>query len=69
MASRYRYDYYRVDVPEDVGTMKERCSVAIETARERATLYVVPCAWEVLTIAGERFTVRRKRFARRGGAR
>lgn len=51
---------------EDLGTVRERCEQAITEAKEQARLYVVPCEWEVRSVDGEEFLVRRKRFARKG---
>ncbi len=39
------YDYYDIDVPSDLGDEEERLDCAINEARERTKLYVMPCSW------------------------
>lgn len=55
------YDYYQVSVPEDLGTLMERCEVAITEARERTRLYAIPCDWTVRIGPGDMLIVRRRR--------
>lgn len=65
MSGKFRYDYYTVDVPTDLGTMSERADVAINEARETARLWVVPCEWEVIDISPFDSAVRVRRRRRR----
>ena len=73
MASKYVYDRYRVAVPGDLADDLESLrEAAIAEARERARLYVMPCAWwakPVSELGGHEvvFVVTRKRL-RKGGA-
>lgn len=61
MASELKYNYYVMDVPEDVGTLEERSDIAINTAREQARLWAVPCEWAIVKVSGDLLTVRRIR--------
>jgi hypothetical protein len=75
---RYQYDYYRVAVPGDMfdgdDAVRRLGEVAIDEARERATLYVMPASWTATRVAGDVgdlevvFRVVRKRLARRSTA-
>lgn len=50
MARRFRYDYYTVAIPHDLGDDETKENAAITEARERAHLWCVPCEWEVKRI-------------------
>lgn len=69
MSKRYKYDYYDVSVPTDLGDWRELCEQAIREANERTRLYCLPAAWEIRSHAGTiedfevTFRVRRKRLA------
>lgn len=65
MSGQFRYDYYWVDVPTDLGTLSERADQAITEAREQARLYVMPCEWEVIDISPFDSSVRVRRRRRR----
>ena len=57
-----RYDYYRIDVPEDCAdTRGEREDIAIIEARERTRSYCIPCDWTVIRWEGDIAIVRRRR--------
>jgi len=67
-----RYDYYDIDVPGDCAdTIGDLASIAIDEARERARLWVMPCLWTARHVSGEvgdwivRFRVVRKRHSRK----
>jgi len=58
--SKYRYDYYEVQVPGDAwqGVPPEEqresiCQAAITEAGERAKLYAMPCNWTARITKGE----------------
>lgn len=63
-----RYDYYTIGIPGDAfETLKEASDCAIDEARDRASLYCIPCDWCATVISGEigdyeiTFRVRRRR--------
>lgn len=56
-----RYDYYQVDIPEDVGDKEQRLDLAMDEAKERANLWVVPCEWTAWIINSQYVRVRRMR--------
>jgi hypothetical protein len=61
--SRYLYDYYAVNIPSDcTEDPEERADLAINEARERAALYVIPCEWRIMSDDGENVRVVRKRY-------
>jgi hypothetical protein len=61
--SRYLYDYYVVNIPSDcTEDPEERADLAINEARERAVLYVIPCEWRIMSDDGENVRVVRKRY-------
>lgn len=45
MKPKYKYDYYYVTIPDDLGTLQEQGDQAIREAEERSRLYVMPCSW------------------------
>jgi hypothetical protein len=54
MAGKLVRDYYQVSVPGNCAeSLEELGDIAIQEARERAKLYVVPCNWEAQHVAGE----------------
>jgi hypothetical protein len=57
---KYCYAYFRVEIPLDLGTTKERCEQAIREAEERARRYYLPADWTATAQAGELIIVRRK---------
>ena len=62
---QYAYDYYLVEVPSDYSEdPEERENAAINEAKERARLWVVPCEWFVVWDTGELVKVCRKRHPR-----
>lgn len=69
--SQFTYDYYSIGVPGDCAdTVEALAEIAINEARERARLYVMPATWSAELESGELgdfevyFKVRRKRFAK-----
>ena len=67
-----KYDYYEIDLPGDLEPdddewLERMGSHAIDEARERATLYVLPAEWTAELTDGDAntyhvtFKVRRKR--------
>ena len=59
-------DTYLVEIPEDIEE-PERGDLAINEARERARLYVLPCNWLILNDDGLTVTVGRIRYKKGGG--
>lgn len=72
--SRFVYDYYTIELPGDMfgdlpktEWLDRMANHAIDEARERATLYVIPAEWKVDLVEGEQgdfnivMKVRRKR--------
>jgi hypothetical protein len=61
----YRYDYYTIDLSNIAPdfTVDELAHMAINEARERSRLYVIPCEWQVMATEPSIFRVRRKRHA------
>ena len=54
LTKRLKYDYYTVILPGDLfESMEEFKDYAINEAREKAKLYVIPCSWRVKLISGE----------------
>lgn len=60
---KYKYEYYKVEVPEDVGDLEERSRVAFIAAEERTNIYATPVVWDVIKVEGDIITVRRIRYA------
>lgn len=56
-----KYDYYNVNVPEDITDRGDREFIAITTARENARIYATPCDWRVMSDNGVTVRVRRRR--------
>lgn len=51
---KFIYDTYKIKLPGDVFDKKEQfLDLAILEAREKATLFVVPCEWRAEFLAGE----------------
>ena len=49
-----RYHYYTIEVPSDCETDPElRFDLAVNEARERANLYIMPCEWRLIRDNGE----------------
>ena len=47
-------DYYTIDIPGDAyDNMDDVDNAAINEARERAKLYVIPCGWHIVRRTGE----------------
>jgi hypothetical protein len=61
-SKNFKYDYYMIDLPEDVCDQESRAALAIYLAREQAALYVIPCEWSILWDDGNKVRVRRKRL-------
>ena len=58
---QFKYDYYTIEIPADLGDEADRLETAITQARESVRIYQVPAEWEARAIDGERVRVRRKR--------
>lgn len=72
MARKYRYDYYTIDVPREAfespdmseeETDERQADCAINEAREKARLYVIPCEWRIISQVGDTVRVCRVRRA------
>lgn len=51
---KFIYDTYKIKLPGDVYDNKEDfLDLAIREAKERTTLFVVPCEWKAEFLAGE----------------
>lgn len=54
MASKYRYDYYQIDIPGDLSdNLEDLANQAIVEAREKAKLYCMPALWTAQHVSGE----------------
>jgi len=66
-------DYYTIELPGDLFDNAEDFeSYAIDVARERARLYVIPCEWQASMVDPEdignfEVTVKVKRIRNKGG--
>lgn len=58
---RLAYDYYTVEIPEDIDDPEERARLAFIMAEEQARLYCIPCEWVILSDDGYTVKVRRTR--------
>lgn len=53
MTRKYKYDYYRVEIPGDLSdNMDDLYHAALVLARERAKLECTICIWSVILISG-----------------
>jgi hypothetical protein len=57
----FKYDYYKVDIPDDITDPRERARLAMMDARQRARLWVIPAIWTVIKDDGAEIIVRRTR--------
>jgi hypothetical protein len=64
MSKRFAYDYFDVDVPDDVGDADERHRVAFLMAEEMSQIYAIPCVWYIVSDDGNTVRVGRKRNRR-----
>ena len=56
---KFRYDYYRVELPADI--LEDRAEIAIAVADDYTRLWCSPAEWRVLSDDGKIVVVRRKR--------
>lgn len=50
---KYKYDYYTIDLDSGAFDSDEEIRLsAIQEARERVRLYIMPCEWRAEIIAG-----------------
>ena len=62
MKQKIKRNYYTVEVPSDCESNPEkRFDLAILEARERASLYVIPCQWRKIWDDGENIRIVRER--------
>ena len=50
--SNYRYEYYHVEIPEEIDDPEERARLAFIQAEEMTRIWRMPCTWAIISDDG-----------------